>query len=277
MTTLKIQNPLGQPSSYPRAYCPEQLFVMPRQMQRNQLGLNEDTLPFMGADLWTAFEVAWCAPSGKPHIGIAHITVDCQSPYLIESKSLKLYFMGLAHAVFEDVHTVQRCIETDLSRVLQSPVQVEIRAADQFDRERIGQLEGLCLDRLEIECTDSALAPNRLQVDTAEPPVEENLVSHLLKSHCAVTGQPDWGSVQVCYVGHPIDQAGLLRYLVSFRHHQEFHEHCVERIFMDIWQRCAPVRLQVYARYTRRGGIDINPFRTSYPAPLPSWARLARQ
>ncbi len=270
-------NPLGQQSPYPRHYCPDVLFAMPRQTQRTQLGLVDDKLPFMGADLWTAFELAWCTPSGKPRVGIAYIVVDCHSPYLVESKSLKLYLVGLAHTVFEDVQAVQRCMADDLSRVLHSPVQVQIRSFEHFDQERVGQLEGLCLDRLEIDCPEQALAPHLLQAHQNQTPVEETLVSHLLKSHCAVTGQPDWGSVQITYVGPSIDQAGLLRYLVSFRHHQAFHEHCVERIFMDIWQQCRPQRLQVYARYTRRGGIDINPFRTSYPCPLPAPIRLARQ
>jgi 7-cyano-7-deazaguanine reductase len=151
---------------------------------------------------------------------------------------------------------------------------------DVFDREPIYELDGLSLDRLDVECTRYTPAPDLLKVLTgegSEAPVTEILVSNLLKSNCLVTGQPDWGSVQISYTGTPMDQEGLLQYLVSFRNHNEFHEQCVERIFMDVWTRCKPLKLAVYARYTRRGGLDINPFRTSYPQALPANTRTARQ
>jgi 7-cyano-7-deazaguanine reductase len=148
---------------------------------------------------------------------------------------------------------------------------------DVFDQEQVQELDGLSLDRLDIECTHYLPAPELLTAAMDEQPVEETLTSNLLKSNCLVTGQPDWGSVQIHYTGPQIDQGGLLRYLVSFRNHNEFHEQCVERIFMDVWRRCRPTRLAVYARYTRRGGLDINPLRTSHPMTLPPNVRTARQ
>ena len=146
-----------------------------------------------------------------------------------------------------------------------------------FDREPVQELDGLCIDRLDVECTHYQPAPELLSAALHEKPVDETLVSHLLKSNCLVTGQPDWGSVQITYSGPQIEQAGLLQYIVSFRNHNEFHEQCVERIFMDIWTRCKPTKLTVYARYTRRGGLDINPWRTSAPGALPPNVRTARQ
>lgn len=270
-------SPLGEQRAYPKRYAPEVLFAIERQTQRTQLGLHEKHLPFMGADLWTAFELSWCNLQGKPEIGIARITVDCHSPRMAESKSLKLYLVGLSYRRFESLSQVQACLVHDLSQLVGTAVGVAIVPAHALTSESIGHLEGLLLDRLHVACEDTALCPDLLTADMAQNPVQETLVSHLLKSHCAVTGQPDWGSVQITYSGQPIDQARLLRYIVSFREHNEFHEHCVERIFWDIWQRCHPYRLSVYARYTRRGGIDISPFRTSHPQALPATSRLARQ
>jgi 7-cyano-7-deazaguanine reductase len=158
-----------------------------------------------------------------------------------------------------------------------SSIGVTVLLPEMFDREPVHELDGLSLDRLDIECTRFTPAPDLLRVVPDEPPVSEVLVSNLLKSNCLVTGQPDWGSVQISYTGAAIEQASLLQYLVSFRNHNEFHEQCVERIFMDIWTRCKPTKLAVYARYTRRGGLDINPFRTSYSQALPRNIRTARQ
>jgi 7-cyano-7-deazaguanine reductase len=161
--------------------------------------------------------------------------------------------------------------------VVQSSIGVRLITAELFDREPVHELDGLNLDRLDVECTQYQPAPELLQTVQDEAAVSEVLVSNLLKSNCLVTGQPDWGSVQISYTGAPIVQEGLLQYLVSFRNHNEFHEQCVERIFMDIWTRCKPSKLTVYARYTRRGGLDINPFRTSSPQALPGNIRTARQ
>jgi 7-cyano-7-deazaguanine reductase len=154
---------------------------------------------------------------------------------------------------------------------------VKIILPEDFDKEPVHELDGLNLDRMDIECTHYQPAPELLTAQHDEAPVTETFVSHLLKSNCLVTGQPDWGSVQISYSGSQIDQAGLLQYIVSFRNHNEFHEQCVERIFMDIWSRCKPLKLSVYARYTRRGGLDINPWRTSHPQSPPANIRTARQ
>ena len=273
---------LGKASAYADQYAPELLYPIPRSAKRLELGLT-DTLPFLGADMWTAFELSWLGPRGKPQLALAHITVPCESSHIIESKSLKLYLNSYNNTVFADAAAVLTRLRADLSEaawrgaVVQASVGVRLLVPELFDREPVQELDGLSLDRLDVECRQYTPAPELLRTAAAEPPVTEVLTSRLLKSNCLVTGQPDWGSVQISYSGAPIDQEGLLQYLVSFRNHHEFHEQCVERIFMDIWQRCQPTKLAVYARYTRRGGLDINPFRTSYARALPPNVRTARQ
>ena len=273
---------LGKASAYADQYAPELLYPIPRSAKRLELGLT-DTLPFLGADMWTAFELSWLGPRGKPQLALAHITVPCESSHIIESKSLKLYLNSYNNTVFADAAAVLTRLRADLTEaawrgaVVQASVGVRLLVPELFDREPVQELDGLSLDRLDVECRQYTPAPDLLRTLADEPPVTEVLTSRLLKSNCLVTGQPDWGSVQISYSGAPIDQEGLLQYLVSFRNHHEFHEQCVERIFMDIWQRCQPHKLAVYARYTRRGGLDINPFRTSYAQALPPNVRTARQ
>ena len=273
---------LGKASAYADQYAPELLYPIPRSAKRLELGLT-DTLPFLGADMWTAFELSWLGPRGKPQLALAHITVPCESSHIIESKSLKLYLNSYNNTVFADAAAVLARLRADLTEaawrgaVVQASVGVRLLVPELFDREPVQELDGLSLDRLDVECRQYTPAPDLLRTLADEPPVTEVLTSRLLKSNCLVTGQPDWGSVQISYSGAPIDQEGLLQYLVSFRNHHEFHEQCVERIFMDIWQRCQPHKLAVYARYTRRGGLDINPFRTSYARALPPNVRTARQ
>ncbi|MEN9468055.1 MAG: hypothetical protein RL081_2056 [Pseudomonadota bacterium] len=218
-------------------------------------------------------------------MALAHFVVPCESVNIVESKSFKLYLNSFNNTRFADAAEVQARLRADITEAVwrgatvQSSVGVKLIAPEKFDMEPVHELDGLSLDRLDVECTQYQPAPELLVVESVdeEAPVTEVLVSNLLKSNCLVTGQPDWGSVQISYSGLPINQEGLLKYLVSFRNHNEFHEQCVERIFMDIWTRCKPVKLAVYARYTRRGGLDINPFRTSYPQPLPGNVRTARQ
>ena len=276
------QSQLGKPAAYLDHYEPSLLYPMSRQPQRLELGL-PGVVPFFGADLWTAFELSWLTPRGKPQVAIAHVTVPCETPNIIESKSFKLYLNSFTNSRFGSADEVRDLLRRDVSEAAwrgadtQSSVGVRILMPDLFDREPVHELDGLSLDRLDIECTHYTPAPELLSAAFGELPVQEVLTSNLLKSNCLVTGQPDWGSVQVRYSGPQIDQGGLLRYLVSYRNHNEFHEPCVERIFMDIWQRCKPVKLAVYARYTRRGGLDINPFRTSHPIALPANVRTARQ
>ena len=276
------QSQLGKASAYIDQYDASLLFPIPRLAKRAEMGVT-GAVPFFGADLWTAYELSWLNRRGKPQVALAHITVPCESVNIIESKSFKLYLNSFNNTRFADATEVLSRLRADISEavwrggVVQSSVGVRLIAADLFDREPIYELDGLSLDRLDVECTRYTPAPDLLQAAANEPPVTEVLVSNLLKSNCLVTGQPDWGSVQISYTGAQIEQEGLLQYLVSFRNHNEFHEQCVERIFMDLWTRCKPLKLTVYARYTRRGGLDINPFRTSYPQALPANTRMARQ
>ena len=276
------QSQLGKPVPYVDEYDASLLFPISRAPKREELGL-AGAPPFFGADLWTAFELSWLNPRGKPQVAIAHITVPCETPNIVESKSLKLYLASFNATVFPSADAVRDRLRADISEAVwrgaPAPATVGVRLVlpDMFDREPVHELDGLNLDRLDIECTHYTPAPELLTAAFDETPVEEVLTSNLLKSNCLVTGQPDWGSVQIRYTGAPIDQGGLLRYLVSFRKHNEFHEQCVERVFMDIWRRCRPSRLAVYARYTRRGGLDINPLRTSHPMSLPPNIRTARQ
>ncbi|WP_395054906.1 NADPH-dependent 7-cyano-7-deazaguanine reductase QueF [Polaromonas sp.] len=270
------ESQLGKSSAYIDQYDASLLFPIPRAAKRAEIGLG-DTLPFMGADMWTVFELSWLNLRGKPQVALAHITVPCESPNIVESKSFKLYLNSFNNTRFLDAREVRERIRADLNAAVGAGVGVKTLGPELFDQEPVHELDGLNLDRLDVECLHYTPAPELLFADHEEAPVSETLTSNLLKSNCLVTGQPDWGSVQISYSGAPIDQEGLLQYLVSFRNHNEFHEQCVERIFMDIWTRCRPLRLSVYARYTRRGGLDINPFRTSHPQALPGNVRTARQ
>ncbi len=234
-------------------------------------------------DLWTAFELGWLNARGRPQVAIAHITVPCESRNIVESKSFKLYLNSFNNTRFADAAEVLARIRTDVSEAVWrggpvlSSVGVRLLSPEVFGRETVHELDGLSLDRLDIECDRYTPAPELLAAAVGEQPVSEVLTSQLLKSNCLVTGQPDWASLQIAYTGPQIEQGGLLQYIVSYRNHHEFHEQCVERIFMDIWTRCQPIKLSVYARYTRRGGLDINPFRTSHPQAFPANARTARQ
>jgi 7-cyano-7-deazaguanine reductase len=282
-TPFLSAGPLGKPTAYTEHYDPGLLYSIARAPQRATLGIAGQPI-FLGADLWTAYELSWLNARGKPQVAIAHIMVPSQSTHIIESKSFKLYLGSFSGTRLPSAEAVCERMERDLSAALwrdggaQMPAVVRLIAPEDFDRQAVQEMDGLLLDRLDIDCDAyDAPAPELLTAARDEQPVEETLTSRLLKSNCPVTGQPDWASVQIRYSGPQIDQAGLLRYIVSFRHHNEFHEHCVERIFMDLWTRCQPVRLTVYARYTRRGGLDINPWRTSHPGPLPIDVRTARQ
>jgi len=277
------QSQLGKSSAYADQYDASLLFPIPRQTKRDEIGIHGN-LPFFGADLWTAFELSWLNQRGKPQVALAHFTIPCETPNIIESKSFKLYLNSYNNTRFDSLEAVQERLREDINEALwrgaasrQSSASVRVIAPDNFEMQKVQELEGLSLDRLDIECTDYTPRPDLLKADHENPPVTETLVSHLLKSNCLVTGQPDWGSVQISYTGAAIDQEALLRYIVSFRNHNEFHEQCVERIFMDIMRQCQPLKLSVYARYTRRGGLDINPLRTSHPMALPSNVRTARQ
>ena len=271
-------SPLGKISTGPDGYDPSILFVMPRANKRAELGLDHKALPFFGLDVWNAYEVSWLNLRGKPQVAILSIQVPADSPNIIESKSLKLYLNGLNQCRLAGIEAVLNLLQADLSAGFGAALQIRLTEASDFQNIAIGQLEGLLLDRLDVEMDSYDPTPSLLVTNTAQTPVEDKLVSHLLKTNCLVTGQPDWASIQIHYVGSQIQQEGLLKYLIGFRFHQEFHEQCVERIFMDISRQCRPQKLMVLARYTRRGGIDINPWRSNFSmAQQPSNIRLARQ
>ena len=276
------QSELGKSSSYVDQYDAALLFPSARRPKRDEIGLT-GTLPFFGADLWTAYELSWLNPRGKPQLALARITVPAESTHIVESKSVKLYLNSFNNSVFADAAAVQTRLREDLSAAVwqggavMSSVGVQLVLPQDFDKEPVHELDGLNLDRLDLECAHYQPAPELLTAQFNQAPVTETLTSQLLKSNCLVTGQPDWGSVRISYTGPQIDQAGLLQYIVSYRNHNEFHEQCVERIFMDIWRACKPSKLEVYARYTRRGGVDINPWRTSHPMAAPVNIRTARQ
>ena len=271
--------PLGQATQYPDQYDPSLLFPIPRAVNRLKLKIKSNqALPFVGVDIWNAFELSWLNQKGKPQIALAEFQVPADSPNMIESKSFKLYLNSFNSARFEDEAEVRERLIADLSVVAGSKISTRIYPTEAIAKKGIQEMTGVLIDRLDIE-VDSNLAadPALLEVNASFGPIEQCLVSHLLKSNCPVTGQPDWASVQIRYQGRPILEEGLLRYLIGFRQLGEFHEHCVETIFCDIQQQCKPEKLSVYARYTRRGGMDINPFRTDHNAPWPENTRHARQ
>jgi 7-cyano-7-deazaguanine reductase len=278
MTTTADQSPLGKTSAYKTQYAPELLFPIPRQDKRDELQLS-GTLPFFGVDIWNAYEVSWLNMRGKPQVAIATVTAPADTPNIIESKSFKLYLNSFNQTRLANEEALLALLREDLSNGFGAPVQVALTLPEKFSALKMGELDGLLLDRLDldIEPGQYSPAPALLSANHEEAPVEETLLSHLLKSNCLVTGQPDWASVQIHYVGPQIDQEGLLRYLIGFREHNEFHEQCVERIFVDILRACKPQKLAVYARYTRRGGLDINPWRTNFTSGRPLNLRNARQ
>jgi 7-cyano-7-deazaguanine reductase len=266
-------SPLGQHTVYADRYDPTLLFPIPRAEKRAELGLGGD-LPFCGVDVWNAYELSWLEPNGKPRVAVAEFRVPAASPNIIESKSFKLYLNGFAAERIEET-ALAETLQRDLSAAAGAGVSVVLLSPGALDGSKLAEPAGELIDGLDV-AIDHYGPPKAGFLATGEGSVEESLVSHLLKSNCPVTGQPDWGSVQVDYAGPPIDREGLLRYIVSFRNHNEFHEQCVERIWMDIARACRPTRLSVYGRYTRRGGLDINPFRSSEPA-SPTNPRGARQ
>jgi 7-cyano-7-deazaguanine reductase len=275
-THIPEASPLGKTVSYQDQYDNSLLFPIPRKPKREEIGVDEEHLPFSGADLWTGYELSWLNAKGKPQVAIATFVIPAHSPFIIESKSFKLYLNSFNQTRFDNVEDLQATLASDLSHATESPVGVKVALPAAFRQERIEQLEGETIDDLDIEISEYSPNPKLLHADAGQR-VSESLTSELLKSNCLVTGQPDWGTVQIRYTGPKIDRAALLRYIVSFRQHNEFHEQCVERIFVDVLRACRPEKLTVYARYTRRGGLDISPFRTNENAPLPLNARTARQ
>ena len=272
---LPEQSLLGKVATYKAEYDPSLLFPIPRQGKRDELELH-GTLPFFGLDIWNAYELSWLNQRGKPQVAIARVSAPADSPNIIESKSFKLYLNSFNQTRLDSPEALLALLKQDLSNGFGAPVQVELTLQEDFGKLKMGEFDGVLLDRLDLEITQYTPSPLLLKAALDEAPVEEKLVSHLLKSNCLVTGQPDWGSVQIEYAGPQIDQESLLRYLIGFREHNEFHEQCVERIFNDLLRFCQPEKLSVYARYTRRGGLDINPWRSNSDF-VPSTTRLVRQ
>ncbi|WP_040727223.1 NADPH-dependent 7-cyano-7-deazaguanine reductase QueF [Thiomicrorhabdus sp. Kp2] len=254
---------LGKSTPYCGKYNPDLLFPIPRQEKRGELGIQPTCLPFQGLDIWTAFEVSWLNLKGKPVVAIAEFAFPADSEFLIESKSFKLYLNSFNATRFESQEKVIETWIRDLSKACGEEVSVDLRSLE-YEETLIAKLPGDNIDDLDIEVSEYSLNTELVQLDASGEYVSETLNSHLLKSNCLVTGQPDWGSVVIRYEGEQISHEALLRYLISFREHNEFHEQCVERIFTDIINRCSPVKLTVYARYVRRGGLDINPYRSNF-------------
>ena len=270
--------PLGKSVSYPQTYDAALLFPIARAGARQEIGLTTNALPFEGWDLWNAYEMSWLNANGLPQVALLRIKVPCSSPNIIESKSFKLYLNSFNQTRFDSNSNVLACMQRDLSAAAGATVSIDMLEADQFEVEEISEFKGINIDGLDVAIEH--YEPNAellTHSSNNKNHTTETLFSRLLKSNCPVTQQPDWACVQIQYTGLAIDQASLLKYIVSFRMHNGFHENCVERIFVDIMQRCHPETLSVFARYTRRGGLDINPWRATPGMPAPPVVRSARQ
>lgn len=267
---------LGQKTEYKSQYDASLLQPVPRRLNREGLGIVEDQPFNQGADVWTCYELSWLNPNGLPQVAIADVAIDFKSENLIESKSFKLYLNSFNQTKFASIEEVEETIAKDLNQCASGQVSVKIHKLADYTNQPIMNFAGECIDEQEIQIDSYAFSNQYLENVAEGEIVEETLVSHLLKSNCLITSQPDWGSVQIHYIGKQLNREKLLRYLVSFREHNEFHEQCVERIFTDLMQFAKPEKLTVYARYTRRGGLDINPFRSNFES-VPANLRMARQ
>ena len=268
---------LGKQTDYVSVYTPSLLFPIARQESRSKLGI-ESELPFQGVDIWTSYELSWLNPKGKPVVAIAEFIFPINSVSIIESKSFKLYLNSFNQTVFKDFMDVTRTLEADLSGAVSASVMVSIQSLAQAAGQGVGHFTGENIDGLDVEFSVYDVDASLLCLANPDHIVTESLCSNLLKSNCPVTGQPDWGSLYIEYRGAEISKEALLKYIVSFRQHQGFHESCVEQIFIDIQKYCQPESLTVYARYTRRGGLDINPCRSSLNASFTADSvRLVRQ
>lgn len=268
-TTLYAQNDvlknlsLGKVTDYKCHYDKSILQGVPRSLNRDELALTAQNLPFYGVDLWNIYELSWLNAKGKPMVATGVVKVPFDSEYLIESKSFKLYLNSFNQSHFDSVEAVQKILIEDLSACAQKEVSVTLNANLDTFPDTLGTFKGHCLDALDIEVSLYQLSPLFLENISSEEMVTETLYSHLLKSNCLITNQPDWASIEISYTGKQLNREKLLRYLISFRQHNEFHEQCVERIFCDLMKNAALTSLTVYARYTRRGGLDINPIRST--------------
>jgi 7-cyano-7-deazaguanine reductase len=267
---------LGKTVRYVGQYDAGLLFPITRADKRLEMGI-DGTLPFTGVDIWNSYEFSWLDARGKPKVALVEFRFPANTTHIIESKSFKLYLNSYMQTRFADTDNLRQQLVQDLSQAAGGAVSVTLISLSGSNTAEMEVLDGILVDDLPIEVEHYG-PPNAtfLKADDLEV-VDETLVSHLLKSNCPVTGQPDWASLQIRYQGPRLDRAGLLRYLISYREHNDFHEQCVERIFIDLQRQCSPQRLAVYARYTRRGGLDINPFRATQGLPNPGNPRTARQ
>ena len=273
--------PLGQSVSYPSTYDPSVLFPIARAQARASLNLPANAAgqaDFQGADIWNGYELSWLNSRGKPQVALARFAIPADSPNIVESKSFKLYLNSYSQTRITDMQSLHAQLVQDISQAAGAPVQLTLIPAAEFNQQPIADLSGICLDDQDIDIEAYEPDPALLHTVAGANAIEETVMSRLLRSNCPVTGQPDWGCVQIAYRGAPIDHAALLRYIVSYRNHTGFHEHCVERIYCDLMQHCQPESLRVYARYTRRGGLDINPWRGTPDQASPDVVtRTARQ
>jgi 7-cyano-7-deazaguanine reductase len=269
-------SPLGKNSAYITSYDASLLFPIPRSAKRDEIGVPK-ALPFHGYDTWNAFELSWLNNNGKPNVSIVRFDIPCTSTNIIESKSFKLYLNSFNDTKFNNVSDVHALLVKDISEATKSEVGVHISSVDELSSYNLNVFQAGLLDDLDVVCDTYTVCKDYLSSNEKELVQLESLYSNLLKSNCLVTGQPDWGSVLIEYSGPKIDREGLLKYIVSFRHHNEFHEQCVEKIFMDILLNCKPTELTVHARYTRRGGIDINPMRCTHEVAPSQNIRMPRQ
>ena len=267
---------LGQNTEYKSQYDASLLQPVPRRLNREGLGIVEQQPFNQGADVWTCYELSWLNSNGLPQVAIADVEIDFKSENLIESKSFQLYLNSFNQTKFASIEEVEQTLTRDLRKCASGQVSVKIHKLADYTNQPIVNFSGECIDEQEIQIESYIFSNQHLENVAEDEIVEETLVSHLLKSNCLITSQPDWGSVQIHYVGKRLNREKLLRYLVSFREHNEFHEQCVERIFTDLMQFAKPEKLTVYARYTRRGGLDINPFRSNFES-IPVNLRMARQ
>ncbi|ROV59877.1 NADPH-dependent 7-cyano-7-deazaguanine reductase QueF [Vibrio ponticus] len=267
---------LGQKTEYASQYNPSLLQPVPRSLNRDDLELG-DSLPFKGCDIWTLYELSWLNDKGLPQVAVGEVSIPATSANLIESKSFKLYLNSFNQTRFSSWDDVEKTLVKDLSACAGEEVSVTVRSVVDYTDSLIVTMQGDCIDEQDIEITSYEFDASLLANAAGKEVVEEALHSHLLKSNCLITNQPDWGSVEIQYQGQKINREALLRYIVSFREHNEFHEQCVERIFTDIMKYCQPEKLTVYARYTRRGGLDINPFRSTEQQQPNHNQRMARQ
>ena len=266
---------LCQETQYDNSFDSKLLQGVPRSLNRDGLTL-ASPLPFHGQDIWTGYELSWLNSKGKPVVAMASFYFGFDSVNLVESKSFKLYLNSFNQQRFDNESAVERQLTQDLAACAQGDVTVTLILAKDFPTQKISAPSGQCIDELDIEIDNFEFNSDYLLNATSQDKVSEKLYSNLLKSNCLITNQPDWGTVEIHYQGPKINQEALLRYLISFRQHNEFHEQCVERIFSDLLKYCHCEKLTVYARYTRRGGLDINPFRSNFES-VPSNERQARQ